>query len=174
MADAFTIALKEGSKEAFCRIMDMYKDRIYGIAYRVTGSAQDAEDILQETFLKLWKFRQDINTEGELYPWIKRVALNMSIDYRRKKKREDKRIEENMEQPQEKINTNVQEQVTQLALDSLDEDKRSVFLLRVIGGYSYQEIAQRLGLSIGTVMSRLHRARKELYPKVKSLLGEEA
>ncbi len=155
--------------------MEMYKDRIYGIAYRATGNAQDAEDTIQETFLRLWKHRQTIKTEGEVYPWLKRVSLNFAIDLKKRRKREEKYLPKEEPRPGPEIGSeNLQSQVVQMALDSLDEDKRSVFLLRVIGDYSYQEIAEQLGLSLGTVMSRLHRARKELHDKVKDLLEEQA
>jgi RNA polymerase sigma-70 factor (ECF subfamily) len=153
--------------------MEMYKDRVYGIAYRATGSAQDAEDILQETFLRLWRHRQSIQTEGEVYPWLKRVALNLAIDQGKRRKREQKYTQNEMRPKAELNSSDLREKIVQLALNSLDEDKRSIFLMRVIGDYSYQEIAQQLGLSMGTVMSRLHRARKELHDHVKDLLDEQ-
>ena len=155
--------LREGSTDAFARIMEATRGAVYGVAYRITGRAAEAEEILQEAFLRLWKHRRDVS---QALAWLRRVATNLSLDVVRRRKREAALPPRETSNPGPEI----PEDRIQEAIARLDPERREVYCLRVMSGLSYREIAERLGVSLGTVMSRLHRARRDLYDGLKDEL----
>lgn len=155
-------ALKRGSSDAFERIMDATRGLVYGAALRITRVREEAEDVLQETYLRLWTHRVEVEDVGG---WLRRVATNLSLDRVRRRKREQEKPPPVPSEPQEAKalpNDRLQE-----ALNRLDPERQEVFILRIFGGLSYREIALKVGISLGTVMSRLHRARRDLYHELK-------
>ena len=155
--------LRQGSQKAFERIMDATRGLVYTTALRITGRREEAEDILQDTFLRLWTHRADVQ---DLKAWLRRVAANRALDLLRKRKK-DLAVAER-EPPQS--GEGIPEEKIHRALRELDPERQEVFVLRIFGGLSYREIGSQLGLSLGTVMSRLHRARRELYDGLKDEL----
>jgi RNA polymerase sigma-70 factor (ECF subfamily) len=156
--------LRRGSTGAFERIMDATNGMVYGTALRITGNREEAEDVLQDAFLRLWKNRSSVQNAGA---WLRRVAMNLALDVlRRRKKR--RTLEEFPAAPERGRGPSADR--LHRELDGMEPERRETYILRVFGGLSYREIAEKTGASLGTVMSRLHRARNELYEGLKDEL----
>ncbi len=156
-----------------------FVDSLYNTAYRMTRNAQDAEDLVQETYLKAYRYYDKFTEGTNLKAWLFRILKNTFINnYRKKQSRpltsSFTDIEDAFEtqisdlrnghipSPEEDALENVMDEDVQKALDELSEDYRMVVLLADIEGFSYQEIAEILDIPPGTVMSRLYRARRKL------------
>lgn len=160
-----------------------FVDGLYNTAYRMTRNSEDAEDLVQETYLKAYRY-YDKFTEGTNFKaWLFRILKNTFINSYRKRQSEPLRsafddIEDAYEtqiradarsgirSPEENILEDVLDEDVQRALDELPEDYRMVVLLADLEGFSYQEIADILEVPPGTVMSRLYRARRRLEEKM--------
>ena len=155
-----------------------YIDALYNTAYRMTRNAQDAEDLVQETYLKAYKY-YDKFTEGTNFKaWLFRILKNTFINSYRKRQQEPPQsafdeIEDAFESqvssqsgaipnPEEDALENVLDEDVQRALDALPDEYRMVVILADLEDFSYQEIAEILDIPVGTVMSRLYRARRRL------------
>jgi len=156
---------KEGDMEAFELLVKKFQHSIYYLCHRMTGAHQSADDLSQETFIKAYfalsRFRDGMN----FYSWIRKIAVNASLNYLKAGKREEPLGErENLasDLPQDELQRNQIEEKFQEALKALPPDQKTVFILRVFDNESYKNIAQLLNISEGTVMSRLNRARKKL------------
>ena len=163
-----------------------YLDNLYANALRLTHNSADAEDLVQETFLKAYRFRSRFEQGSNLRAWLFRIQYNAFVNrYRRRTKRREIYDELSMG-PVSELSMS-REAVSSLsdpdgnalrpllaaeleaALESLPEDQRTVVLLADVEEFSYREIAEIVGCPIGTVMSRLHRARAALKEQ---LLGQ--
>lgn len=147
----------------------------YNFAYRLTRNEQDARDLTQEAFIRVMRAWRSFVPGTSFVSWIYRIVTNLHRDeLRRRKGRYEEEIPEDNapqefggERPlaEEPIERYVEEQLSEpvaRALDALSPDQRNVLILADIEDYSYQEIAEIVGCSIGTVRSRLHRARHQL------------
>ncbi len=161
----------EDVKTRFERLFRNYQSKVYAFALRFTSNRDDALDLTQDVFLKVFASleRNGIRNESA---WIYRITVNACIDWLRKRKRRAAACDiavcslggcDCKHQESE-----VRDLIAQ-ALRSLSPVHRRVLLLRWIEGLSYKEIAQRLGCSVGTVMSRLHYARKYLHQHIRLL-----
>lgn len=156
-----------------------YLDSLYNTAYRMTGGAQDAEDLVQETFYKAFKYYDKFEEGTNLKAWLFKILKNTFINNYRKKKLEPRsvefaEIEESFEKivrhdpgnelldPEAEYLRGVMDGGVKRALDSLPHDYRMVVVLADLEDFSYKEIAQILDCPVGTVMSRLYRGRKML------------
>ena len=156
-----------------------YVDSLYNTAYRMTRSAEDAEDLVQETFFKAYKYYDKFEEGTNLKAWLFKILKNTFINnYRKKKltphKIDFSEIEESYERviqknapdlikdPESEIFQDMMDEDVKRALDSLPHDYKMVVLLADIEGFSYKEIAEILDCPVGTVMSRLYRGRKML------------
>jgi len=156
-----------------------FVDALYNTAYRMTRNAEDAEDLVQETYLKAYRYYDKFTEGTNLKAWLFRILKNTFINSYRKKQSEPLRsafadIEDSFESqisseakgrlpnPEEDILADVLDEDVQRALEDLPEDYRMVVLLADLEGFSYQEIAEILDIPPGTVMSRLYRARRRL------------
>jgi len=161
----------EDVKRRFERLFLDYQSRVYAFALRFTRNRDDALDLTQDVFLKVFASleRNGIRNESA---WIYRITVNACIDWLRKRRREaavcDIAICSLSGCGSEQEESEVRDLIAQ-ALRSLSPLHRRVLLLRWIEGLSYKEIAQRLGCSVGTVMSRLHYARKYLHQHIRLL-----
>ncbi|MDP3111514.1 MAG: sigma-70 family RNA polymerase sigma factor [Thermodesulfovibrionales bacterium] len=165
---------KNGDISAFEELVLNYQDRIYNLCLYMLGSKHDAEDAAQDTFLKAYRSLNDFKPNASLYTWIYRIAVNTCIDYKRKPlleslfRRSDTGEEVVIEHPSdspspEKVYESKQIQnALQEALRKLSPKLRAVIVLKEMEGLSYEEIADTLDVSIGTVKSRISRARDEL------------
>lgn len=165
---------KDGDTSAFEEIVFKYQDKIYNLCRHMLGNAHDAEDAAQDVFLKAYQNLNKFRPEASLHTWLYRIAVNTCIDYRRKpffeslfksSKEGDEFVEElpaDSPSPDRLYESKQISNAIQLALGRLSERLRMVILLKEIEGLSYEEIAEVLDVSIGTVKSRISRAREEL------------
>lgn len=156
-----------------------FVDSLYNTAYRLTGNSQDAEDLVQETFYKAYKYYDKFEEGTNLKAWLFKILKNTFINNYRKKKLEPRsvefgEIEESFEKvlqhgpaqrpldPEEQYLAGVMDEGVKKALDSLPHDYKMVVILADLEDFSYKEIAEILDCPVGTVMSRLYRGRKLL------------
>jgi len=171
-----------GKKEAFGHLVNKYKNSIFNLAYRMSGSYHDAEDISQETFLQVYKKLKEFKVGLKFHTWLYTIALNIC---RNRLKRKSILKVVSLDEPIETENGEVIREIPDKSVSAEEiliqkEEKkrmgemvhalplkyRSVFLLRYTEGLAYEEISQVTGLPLGTVEVRLFRARKIL---IKSL-----
>ncbi|WP_277209012.1 RNA polymerase sigma factor SigE [Isoptericola croceus] len=153
------------------QIVREHSARVYRLAYRLTGDKQDAEDLTQETFLRVFRSLSSY-TPGTFEGWLHRITTNLFLDQVRRKKRirfeamgEDaSRVEaaDDRARPERGFEHAHLDHDVQAALDALRPEYRAAVVLCDIEGLSYEEIAVTLGIKIGTVRSRIHRARAQL------------
>lgn len=176
-----------GDKEAYRSLVEKYQQRVFAIAFDVVRSREDAEDIAQETFVKAYLSLPDFKGESSFYTWLYRIAYNMAIDFKRRVIRrggapvefDEARVDAVAEgggavqnrfgSPQELMLRKEESQQIQKVLAEISPEHRTVITLREIEGLSYEEIADVVGVSKGTVMSRLHYARKHLQQGLQAL-----
>lgn len=156
-------------QEAFTELVDRYERRIYGICYRYFGDHSDAEDATQDTFLTLARRAETFRGDAKLSTWIYRVAVNACNDRARKRARRPQTPVEDLTElagedshAQEALEGRELAMAVQGALNQLDELSRTLMILIAIEGQGYREVAEALDLPVGTVKSRVHRARAQL------------
>jgi RNA polymerase sigma-70 factor (ECF subfamily) len=168
----------KGHAEAFGELVHRYQDRLYNLALRVVGNPDDAADVVQETFLSAYQSLKSFKGDSEIYTWLYRIAFNASITARRKKRsvvsldatRRQGDSDLNLDpidtsvdvRPEAALERSEDEIAVATAMAKLSEEHRTVLTLKDIEGLKYEEIAEIIGTAIGTVRSRLHRARLEL------------
>ncbi len=169
---------KAGSYGAFDELVNRYEKKIYRLGMNLTGNPEDAEDVLQEAFLKAFVHLPEFREDSRFYTWLVRIAVNQGL-MKLRKRRSDKSVpiedstdEEGDIMPREFADwkPNPEEQYAQAEIEtilrgaaqSLSPGFRTVFLLRDIDGLSTQETASVLGISEGAVKARLFRARLQL------------
>jgi len=175
-----------GDGAAFGTIVERYQDRLYNAVYRLVGSADDARDLLQNTFVKAYENLGTFRGRSSLYTWLFRIAVNTSLSHRRKRKwlqpgpggadEEDQApsaqvADPDAGDPSDPLVAAETAALVQRALDGLDDEHRTVVVLRDIQHFDYHEIGEILEVPTGTVKSRLHRARLMLRDKLKPLLS---
>jgi RNA polymerase sigma-70 factor (ECF subfamily) len=167
-----------GNLFAFEEVVRRYQRRVYGVALRIVRRHDVADDVAQEAFIRAWKSLESFDLERPFGPWICRIAANLAVNHvRSPRAREEGLPEGHAEQPASSPDplTGVLDvearAVLTTALQALPSEQRAVFVLRVYEEQSYKEIALGLGLSIGTVMSRLSRAREKLRVALLPYLG---
>ena len=172
---------KAGDMSAFDKLVEMYRKQIYHLAYQMTGNHEDAEDISQEAFIRAYKSIGKFKEKSKFFTWLQRIAINLSINHLKKVSRyEHTHIDEERldsegcplisgweNNPQKVIEAKELAQRIKEAMDSLPIGERVVFILRVNQELSYKKIAKTLSCPVGTVMSRLNRARTKLRDKLK-------
>jgi RNA polymerase sigma-70 factor (ECF subfamily) len=171
MAD-LTEALRAGDVSAFEAVFQDYRKMVFKTAYLMTGRKEEAEDILQEVFVSVWRSRNTFNPEkGKLTTWIYRITVNQCLSRRRRKKLSLLSLEEKninlpdtkpAKQPEEILVTRLEYERLVKAMNVLDSRHRSVLILRYFNDLSYDEIAQVVGIPLGTVKSRVSQALRSL------------
>jgi len=173
---------KRGDREAFAELIEIYKDKIFQLAYRMVGNRQDAEDIAQETFLRVYANLHQYDDSYKFSTWIYRIATNLCID-RGRKKRPHFSLDEEIEPgqgldwysrlssrdntPEEKLVTRELQERVQDALSHLAPKYRSIMILRYIEDLSLQEISEVLKLPVTTIKTRIHRGREALRSRLR-------
>lgn len=165
---------QNGDVSAFEPIVLRYQDRIYNLCLYMLGNRHDAEDAAQDTFLKAYRSLNDFKPKASLYTWLYRIAVNTCIDHKRKPffesifRRSDTGEEMVIDypsvspSPEKDYESKQIQSALQKALGELSPKLRAVIVLKEMEGLSYEEIADTLDISIGTVKSRISRARDEL------------
>lgn len=173
-----------GDSSAFGQLVTKYQDRLYNALVHMLGSADDARDVCQDAFVQAMVKLSSFQRSSAFYTWLFRIAMNMAATVRRRRKptvsieghREASGDEPVSRDGAPSGRIEQQERVSQVqaALAGLTEEYRTVLVLREIDGHDYEAIASMLDLPVGTVRSRLHRARMELREQLKGVLQEEA
>lgn len=177
----------QGDNEAFGEIVLKYQGRVFNIAYRMLGSYEEAKDVAQEVFISVYKSLANFRKESSFYTYLYRIVLNLcknkfkrlnqdartvSLDDPIWTQEGEVRIEvpDSTYNPRQEFDKRDKEAKIQEAINSLEEDQKTVVVLRDIEMMSYEEISSALGINIGTIKSRLHRARQELKEKLKDVI----
>jgi len=177
-APRFLDRLRAGDAPAFEELVMTYQHRVFGVALRMLGNRAEAEDVAQEAFVRahraLGGFRGDAKLSTWLYAITSRLCLNRLASGERRMARQGEhallRLSDAGPRPDAALERRELETALGRAIAELPEDRRIVVVLRDIEGLSYEEIAQVLELELGTVRSRLHRARSELKEKLERFL----
>ncbi len=163
----------DGDQEAFAALVKAYEKPVYNLCLRMTGNAHDAQDLSQEAFLKAWRGLRFYKFESNFSTWLYRLTANVCIDFLRRQKRrtavsltadDDQELEVPDKAPaleEQLLHKEAREAVAR-AMDQLEEEFRLVLTLRVLEDMTYEQIAQVMDLKVGTVKSRLARARMKL------------
>jgi RNA polymerase sigma-70 factor (ECF subfamily) len=177
---------QRGHLEAYETLVNRYRQRVYGLAYSMLRNEQDAIDLSQETFVKAWQAIRGFKKNASFYTWLYRITTNLCIDFVRKRDRRptvpfeeavDPDADANVDVPpsnqpspvDEARRKELREQID-AALLELSPEHRAVVQLREFEGLEYAEIAKVVGCSLGTVMSRLHYARKHLQKLLREVI----
>ena len=180
--DPLAIAFKQGDEAVFGELIELYQERLYRLAYRITTDADDALDVVQEAFIKIHKSIQHWNQTASFYSWAYRITSNLAIDVVRRRGRDRKardRIARSQGEllgiaPRESDPIEVDEMTAmvnkvKLAIEQLPPGQRSIVALRHYEGLSLNEIAEIRDCAVGTVKSTLHQA----FRKLRTLLKKD-
>ena len=174
-------ACREGKTDAFGVLVRRYQDRLYPTALRLTGCAEDAQDLLQETFIRAYEKLGKFHGESAFYTWVYRIAVNLALSGRRRRRpvarlddaAADPPVDRGETDPALPLERAERDKTIQDALDALAPDHRVVVVMKEYDGLRYEDIAAALGVPVGTVRSRLHRARCDLRTRLQSLIDED-
>ena len=169
---------REGDTHAFGQLVRRYENKIFRLAQHITQNREDAEDVLQETFLKAYEHLDQFQGNSKFYTWVVRIAVNQALmKLRRRKTDKSVSLDETIdtgedtlvrevaawdENPEQRFSRAEIGQILESAIQNLEPPYRSVFALRDMEGLSTEETAEALGLSVPAVKSRLLRARLQL------------
>jgi len=158
-----------GEQELFAHIVNRYQDRVAAICFKMVKDKNTAEEVGQETFIRLFKSLEQYNFNSTLSTYITRIAINLSLNKlvsikRRRNRFYEQEDHHNAFESQETSVSKKMEinELVQIALQHLKPESRSVVVLRMIEGYSVKETSSMLGIAEGTVMSKLNRAMKKM------------
>jgi len=171
--------LKKGEKKAFRKLYDDYYQKVYGTAVTMLGNAEDAEDAVQEVFMKIYRKVSSFNGRSKFSTWLYRIAVNVCIDnVRRNKLRRFStssveegslnELHDNGNEVERSVTSGEVNKITRKAITKLSPKLRTVVVLRDLQGFAHAEIADILGCSKGTVSSRLNRGRLKLRALLKA------
>ena len=166
----------DGDTEAFAGLVTRYDKQVYGLCFRMVNNPEDARDLAQEAFLKAWRGLQFYKSESSFSTWLYRLTSNVCIDFLRQQKRrpsvsltvgeEDEAAEldipDSEPTPEEQAIHREDRDAVSAAMGQLDDEARLILTLRVVEELPYEQIAQTLDLKVGTVKSRIARARIQL------------
>jgi len=175
------------SKELFDWLVIKYQHKVFNICYRFMGNYHDANDCAQDTFVKVYRSLKNFQFKSEFSTWLYRIAVNTcksrltSLAYRMNKMMgrlgrgtndDDPPVEikDETRSPETELERKERSETIQKAIDSLADDHRLVVILRDIEGLSYEEVAEATGYNIGTVKSKLARARYRLQKKLEGMI----
>lgn len=180
-------ACRAGRPEAFGELVSRYQDRLYPTAVRLTGQPDDAYDLLQDAFLRSFEKLDRFQGESSFYTWIYRIMVNLALSARRRSRARPRLVEAGeigphrepqdpspLTNPALPVELAERDAMIQSALNALPADFRVVVVMKEFDGLRYEEIATALGIPVGTVRSRLHRARLELHDRLRSLIDLES
>jgi RNA polymerase sigma-70 factor (ECF subfamily) len=176
------LATRRGQQSAYGQLVRRYQDRLFTSLVHVCGSREEAEDVAQEAFVQAYLKLGSFEGQSSFYTWLYRIAFNAAIS-RRRRQRGDLSVErgrelsggeptDSSEGAEEQLLRQERAGLVQQALAQLNHEHRIVLVLREMDGCDYEAIAQILDLPIGTVRSRLHRARIQLKEHLSAILGE--
>ena len=179
-------AAQRGDRGAFKTLFERYHRRAYALALGVVRHPDDAMDVVQEAFIKAHKYLDKFEGSASFYTWLYRIVMNLAIDHLRKQRKvkpvelDEARLEAEGDEPllprilsgnpgQALLDKQIRGRIDQ-ALDQLSENHRAVLVMRELEGLSYEDMAQAMNCSKGTIMSRLFHARRNMQKRLLDLL----
>lgn len=182
--DESTVLLQaqQGDRAAFGELVKTYQKRAYGIAYGFVGNREEALEMAQDSFVKAYRAMSRFDTRMPFYPWLYRIVRNTCFNHLKKRKRRGETSLDGMRDagiefvspapgPEEHAQRAELRGTIGAAMNRVSDDHREILTLRHVHELSYSEIAECLDIPQGTVMSRLHTARKKLRKALKELLS---
>ena len=173
-----------GNSAAFGDLVRRYQDRLYNAVVHIVGCRMEAEDVVQDAFVQAFVKLSTFKHDSKFYTWLYRIAFNVSISRRRRRRSEvsvefsrDTTGDEPLDtgtSPSEPLEQAERREQLQQAMQQLTEEHRAIIVLRHIEEFSYEEIAEVLDVAVGTVRSRLHRARAQLLEHLRRFMPDEA
>jgi RNA polymerase sigma-70 factor, ECF subfamily len=182
---AVVIRAQSGDGDAFRMLVERHSRSVFRLAYRMTGNEQDAEDVVQETFLRAYKQLSHYESRSSFATWLYRIASNYSLDLIRMRKRHEQRRETGTEEGRDVLDTvpatqpgqdrlvfsnQVSERVS-AAMNELSDLERSAFVLRHFEGLSIEEIGGMLGTSLNATKHSIFRAVQKLRKRLEPLVA---
>lgn len=175
-----------GQTDSFGLLVERYQHRLYHALVQVLGSSHDAQDVAQDAFVHALEKLQTFRGQSAFYSWLFRIALNTAASARRKRKRMTSSVDVVKEStgvepidrrpatdPTYALDVSDRQRLVNQALDKLPQEFRVVLVLKEVDGMSYGEIAEICECPVGTVRSRLHRARQEMLGQLRVLFRPE-
>lgn len=173
---------RKGSHAAFETLVRRHAERAFRVAYRVLRDAEQAEEVLQEALIKAYQGLPQFESRSSFYTWLYRITMNLALDRRRRAKRlpavewnegvahevDPRHVSPVVSSPEVDSRRHQVRELVAEGIRGLPDSQREVLLLREVDGLSYEEIADTMQISKGTVMSRLHYARKKMMAFLKS------
>jgi RNA polymerase sigma-70 factor, ECF subfamily len=174
----------KGDQNAYGEIVELYKDKIFQLCYRMLGNRHEAEDVAQEAFIRAYINIHGFNQSKKFSSWIYRIATNLCIDRIRKKKPDYfldaevpgtegltmySQIASDTDMPEDQLARLELQEIVQKEISNLPEKYRAVIVLKYIEELSLNEISEILDLPLGTVKTRMHRGRENLRQRLKNL-----
>ncbi|OGB63792.1 MAG: RNA polymerase subunit sigma-24 [Caldithrix sp. RBG_13_44_9] len=176
-----------GDVQAYDILVRRYKDQLLNFVFRFVGNRTDAEDIVQETFLRVYRNKHMYKEIAKFSTWVYTIAGNLAKTELRRRKRHkvfsvsnfvneerDFDIPDRDHSPERKVDSNIQENIIQKAIEKLPIKFKEVIVLRDIQEFAYEEISQILNIPLGTVKSRVNRGRLKLQEDLKFLFDNTA
>jgi RNA polymerase sigma-70 factor (ECF subfamily) len=167
------IEWKKGNKKAYEKLVLRYMTDAFLVAQGFVGDAEDARDLSQDAFIKAYQARDSFDAERPFYPWLYRILKNHCLNFLKRGGRrttslyyegspDRERFASATPTPLQDLERDERKQIVRAAIEQLSEDHSEIIILKNFKDYSYADIAEILGIPIGTVMSRLYYARKAL------------
>jgi RNA polymerase sigma-70 factor (ECF subfamily) len=175
--------VRDGDRSAFNQLVLKYRNRVTSIAARMLGDRAEAEDLAQDVFVKVYHSLRSFQGEALFSTWLYRITSNGCLN-RRKRQQRERRLHDAIEEieplafdpfanPHSALERKQLGALLERIIRELSEDQRLVLILRDVEGLSYEEIAESLSVELGTVRSRLHRARQEVQARIKALCSPD-
>ena len=162
----------QGDRDAFTELVELNQERLFASMLQVTGSAEEAEEVVQEAFIRVFMKLDTFQRNSQFFTWLYRIAFNSALTRRRRKRarvsldycRENNGLEisDDADAVDEPMLRRERVDMVREAMDSLTDEHQAILVLREMEDHSYEDIAEILEISIGTVRSRLSRARRQL------------
>lgn len=172
---------RQGNRSAFAELVDLYKDKIYNLAYRMLGNRQEAEDVVQETFLRMYTNLDRYDESYKFSTWIYRIGTNLCIDRLRKRRltfsldaeQQDgegldgySMLHSNEATPEKQLIISETQAQIHNAIEKLPEKYKSIVILKYLHDLSLQEISEIVDMPVSTIKTRVHRGRELLRKKL--------
>jgi RNA polymerase sigma-70 factor (ECF subfamily) len=173
----------DGDSSAFGQLVTRYQDRLYNSMLHLAGSPDLACDAVQDAFVQAYVKLDTFGRQSAFYTWLYRIAFNLAVSHRRREKpalsvdhARDALGQEPLDRelaPEARLEEQERALQVRAALARLSDEHRAILVLREIDGHTYEEIAEILDVPLGTIRSRLHRARLQLRDELKCILHED-